>query len=146
MSAAGDEDLPLVHELFREYAAWLGARGWFPDLEAELAALPGGYDVILVARDGDQPVGCVALKPLPDCACELKRLYVRSVARGRGLGRALAEAAVAEARRLGYEIVRLDTLPAMEAARAIYASLGFIPTERFNDNPIEGVIFFELRL
>ena len=138
--------MPLVRELFREYAAWLGPQGWFTDLEAELAALPGGYDVILVARDRDEPVGCAALKRLPDGACELKRLYVRRVARGRGLGRTLAEAAVVEARRLGYATLRLDTLPTMEAARAIYASLGFVPTERFNDNPIEGVIFFELEL
>jgi len=111
-----------------------------------LDALPGGYDVILLAREAGEVLGCVALKPLQDGACELKRLYVRSGARGRGLGRALADAAVAEARRLGYATLRLDTLPAMRAARAIYASLGFRPTERFNDNPIAGVIFFELLL
>ncbi len=145
-AAAADADVEALRELFREYAAWLGERGWFPDLEGEIAALPGGYDVILVAREAGEPIGCVALKPLPDGACELKRLYVRSGARGRGLGRSLAEAAVGEARRLGYAILRLDTLPAMEAASAIYASLGFVPTERFNDNPIEGVIFFELAL
>jgi putative acetyltransferase len=91
-------------------------------------------------------LGCVALKPLPDGTCELKRLYVRSGARGRGLGRTLAAAAVVEARRLGYATLRLDTLPAMRAARAIYASLGFRPAERFNDNPIEGVLFLELKL
>ncbi len=99
-----------------------------------------------MARDSDEPVGCVALKRLPDGAGELKRLYVRPVARGRGLGRTLAEAAVAEARLLGYATLRLDTLPAMEQARAIYTSLGFVPTERYNDNPIEGVVFFELAL
>ena len=146
ISRAGLEDAEELRALFREYAAWLDEQGWFPDLEGEIAALPGGYDMFLVARDGDQVFGCVALKPLPDGACELKRLYVRPVGRGRGLGRALAEAAVAEARRLGYTTLRLDTLPAMETARALYTSLGFVPTERFNDNPIEGVLFFELTL
>jgi putative acetyltransferase len=146
ISAAGADDVEALRELFGEYAAWLGEQGWFPDLEAEIAALPEGYDFFLLAREGDRVLGCVALKPLPDGACELKRLYVRPGARGRGLGRALAEAAVAEARRLGYAILRLDTLPAMEAASAIYVSLGFRPTDRFNDNPIEGVVFFELAL
>ena len=102
--------------------------------------------MILVAREGGERVGCVARKRLPDRACELKRLYVRRDGRGRGLGRALAEAAVAEARRLGYATLRLDTLPAMKAASAIYASLGFVPAGRYNDNPIEGVVFFELAL
>lgn len=108
--------------------------------------LPGGYEAVLVARADGELAGCVALKRLGDDACELKRLYVRPAARGAGLGRVLAEAAVAEARRLGYRVLRLDTLPTMEAARALYLSLGFRPIERYNDNPIPGVIFFELQL
>ena len=91
-------------------------------------------------------MGCVALKRLGADACELKRLYVRAAARGGGLGRVLAEAAVAEARRLGYRVLRLDTLPTMDTARALYLSLGFRPVERYNDNPIPGVLFFELTL
>lgn len=71
---------------------------------------------------------------------------MRPEARGSGTGRALAEAAIARARRLGYEVVRLDTLPSLSAALALYASLGFVEIERYNDNPIEGVLFFELRL
>ena len=109
-------------------------------------ALPGGYEALLVARVDGEPAGCVALKPLADGACELKRLYVRPAARGSGAGRALAEAAVARARTLGYTVLRLDTLPAMAAARALYASLGFVPTRRYNDNPIPGVLFYELGL
>jgi ribosomal protein S18 acetylase RimI-like enzyme len=146
ISDAGEADAPDLRELFREYAAWLGPEGWFSDLEAELAALPGGYDAILLARDGEELVGCVALRSLVDGVCEMKRLYVRPSARGSGSGRALVEASIARARELGYETMRLDTLPTMDAARALYLSLGFRPTERYNDNPIEGVVFLELPL
>jgi ribosomal protein S18 acetylase RimI-like enzyme len=146
ISDAGSADAEALRALFREYAAWLGAQGWFVDLEAELVALPGGYDVVLVAGKGDERTGCVALKRLPDGACEMKRLYVRPAARGSGAGRALAEASIARARDLGYATMRLDTLPSMDAARALYLSLGFRPIERYNDNPIPGVLFFELTL
>jgi ribosomal protein S18 acetylase RimI-like enzyme len=143
---AGPADAETVRTLFREYAAWLGPEGWFTDLEAELAALPGGYEALLVARLDGEAVGCVALKPLPGEACEMKRLYVRPEARGTGAGRALVEASIARALELGYAVMRLDTLPTMDAAQALYLSLGFRPIERYNDNPSEGVLFFELRL
>lgn len=132
--------------MFRDYFAWLGEDGCVTDPEAELAALPGGYDALLVARDGEEIAGCVALRPLEEGACEMKRLYVQPSARGSGAGRALVEASIARARELGYTAMRLDTLPRMNAARALYLSLGFRPIERYNDNPIEGVLFFELTL
>jgi ribosomal protein S18 acetylase RimI-like enzyme len=146
ISRATGDDAEALRVLFREYADRLGPQGWFSDLEAELAALPGGYDAILLARAGGEILGCVALRPLEDGTCEMKRLYVRPAARGSGLGRTLAEAAVAEARRLGYRTMRLDTLPTMSVARALYAALGFREIERYNDNPIPGVLFFELAL
>ena len=143
-SVAGDATA--LRALFREYAAWLGREGWFGDLEGELAALPGGYDAILLARGGEEIVGCVALRALGDGACEMKRLYVRPPGRGSGAGRALAEAIIERARELGYRTMRLDTLPTMGAAQALYRALGFAQTERYNDNPVPGVLFFELEL
>jgi ribosomal protein S18 acetylase RimI-like enzyme len=146
ISRATGDDADALRALFGEYFAWLGPEGWFNDIEAELAALPGGYDALLVARDGEGVVGCVALRPLEDGACEMKRLYVRPAGRGWGAGRALVEAIVEEARQLGYRTMRLDTLPTMAAAQALYGSVGFTETERYNDNPIEGVRFYELAL
>jgi len=133
--------------MFREYAAWIGDEFWVRDFEDELAALPGYYRALLVARDeAGALVGSAAIKHLPDGAAELKRFYVLPAARGTGLGKRLAQAAVDRARELGYTVIRLDTLPKMEAARALYASLGFIASEPFVDNPIAGVLFFELKL
>jgi putative acetyltransferase len=133
--------------MFREYADAIGQDFWRGGFEEELATLPGYYDVLLVARDdAGALVGSVAVRRLPDGSGELKRLYVRPSARSTGLGRRLAEAVVKRARERGYSLLRLDTLPAMETARRIYASLGFVPAERYSDNPIPGVLFFELRL
>jgi GNAT superfamily N-acetyltransferase len=146
ISDAGAADVDALRALFRDYFAWLGPDGVFVDAEAELAALPGGYASVLAARDCGEIVGCVALRPLEDGSCEMKRLYVRPNARGSGTGRALVEASIVRARELGYSTMRLDTLPRMEAARALYLSLGFQPIGRYNDNPIEGSLFFELPL
>ena len=114
--------------MFRDYFAWLGEDGCVPDPEAELAALPGGYDALLVARDGEEIAGCVALRPLEEGACEMKRLYVRPSARGSGAGRALVEASIARARELGYSTMRLDTLPS-DGRRAGALPLPRLPAE-----------------
>jgi putative acetyltransferase len=135
-----------VRTLFREYADSLGVDLSFQDFDTELAELPWEYAAILVGRVDDEAIGCVAVRPLEDGACEMKRLYVRSRARGSGLGRALAEAAVTRARELGFERMRLDTLPTMEAARELYRTLGFEEIEPYRFNPIEGTRFMELRL
>ena len=146
MEIADANDLDAVRELFREYVDSLGVDLAFQDVETELAELPWEYAAILLGRIGADIVGCVAVRPLEDGACEMKRLYVRPQARGSGLGRALAEAAIGRARELGFESMRLDTLPTMQSARALYRSLGFEETESYRFNPIEGASFMELRL
>jgi putative acetyltransferase len=141
-----ESDLVEVRTLLREYAASLAFPLDFQGFERELAELPGAYapprGALLLARGN----GCIALRPLDDATCELKRLYVRPQARGAGLGRRLAEAAVAEARRLGYSRMRLDTVPGMEAAQALYEQLGFRKIAPYTTNPIEGTRFLELDL
>jgi ribosomal protein S18 acetylase RimI-like enzyme len=140
---ADADDVELVRVLFREYAAALDVDLSFQGFEDEVEALPRGYDALLVANLGD---GCVGVRGLDDGICEMKRLYVRPSARGAGLGRALAEAAIERARGLGYERMRLDTLPTMHAAHALYRTLGFVEIEPYRENPIVGSAFLELRL
>ena len=148
--AAVPGDLDVVRRLFREYADGLGVDLCFQGFEDELATLPGKYAQpagrLLLAWDGDAPVGCVALRPLEDGACEMKRLYVRPQARGTQLGRRLAERICNEARALGYLRICLDTLPSMSAAVALYTSLGFRPTAPYVYNPVCGAMFLALEL
>ena len=139
-------DVELVRTLFREYAGSIGVDLSFQGFEDELAALPAGYDAVLVAWIDGEAAGCVGVRPFADGICEMKRLYVRSCARGTGAGRALAQASVEHARVLGYARMRLDTLPSMEAARGRYRSLGFVEIEPYRHNPIPGAAFMELRL
>ena len=134
------DDAEVVRELFREYAATLGYHAaYLGAFEEEVAALPAGYDFVLVAELG----GCVAVRDLGDGVCEMKRLFVRPSARGSGTGRALALAAIDRARDRGFTVMRLDTLPTMAEAVALYSSLGFVEVERYNDNPAPGVRFME---
>jgi ribosomal protein S18 acetylase RimI-like enzyme len=143
-------DLPLVRKLFREYADSLAIDLCFQDFEAELAGLPGKYAPprgrLLLAWDGDDVAGCVALRPVDEAACEMKRLYVRPAWRGVRLGRRLAERICHEARAAGYARICLDTLPSMEAALALYRALGFRPVAPYVCNPVAGAIFLGLDL
>lgn len=148
--AKTEESLELVRILFEEYADSLGFDLCFQDFEEELANLPGGYALpegrLLLGTYRDQVAGCVALRKLSEGVCEMKRLYVRPDLRGLKIGRALAEAVIEQARSIGYARMRLDTVPSMNIARALYMSLGFKETSPYRHNPIEGAVFMELTL
>jgi putative acetyltransferase len=143
---ASAADIQTVRELFGEYTAGLGVDLCFQRFDEELAGLPGPYappgGQLFVAWDGQTPAGCVASRPLGESRCELKRLYVRPAFRGVGLGRLLANRALAEAEAAGYETAYLDTLPSMAEAIALYRALGFVPTEPYCHNAVPGALFF----
>lgn len=143
-------DIAACAELFREYQRALGVSLDFQGFEQELADLPGAYAPpegrLFLARIEGTPAGCAALRPIAGAECEMKRLYVRAAARGSGLGVALARRVIEAAREAGYARVRLDTLPAMAAAQALYTRLGFRDTPPYNDNPIAGTRFMALDL
>ncbi len=142
--------IPVLRALFEEYGASLGFQLCFQQFEDELRTLPGKYAppagrayVVLL---GDRAVGCVALRPLEPGVGELKRMYVRPEARGRGIGRKLAERILADARSIGYRCVRLDTLHTMTAANRLYESLGFRDAAAYYDNPLPEARYMELSL
>ena len=148
--ATSPDQIGTARRLFKEYEASLGVELTFQGFAQEVAGLPGAYAPpagrLFLALDGREPAGCVALRPLGDTICEMKRLYVRPTARGARLGRRLAETVIGEARRIGYARMRLDTLPSMKEAFALYQSLGFHEIAPYCENPIVGTRFMELDL
>ena len=137
--------------MFREYASGLGIDLCFQNFDKELAQLPGDYvpptGRLFLALEDEAAIGCVALRKIGDGVCEMKRLYVSPEFRGTGLGRTLAEAIIEAAREIGYDRMRLDTLPGkMDRAIAMYRSLGFREIEPYYQNPVEDAAFMELIL
>src|SRR5215469_2554545 len=147
IQAQSTEQIAQARRLFREYADALGVDLCFQNFEQELASLPGDYAPpngrLLLAMNGSQTGGCVAMRPLSAMCCEMKRLYVRPGFRGTGLGRRLAIAIMAEGRGIGYQRMRLDTLPFMSEAIVLYRSLGFEEIDAYRENPIGGSLYME---
>ena len=151
VQAQSQQDIERARELFREYEGWLGINLCFQNFEKELVELPGAYvppdGRLLLAIENKKVAGCIALRKIGDGIGEMKRLFVRSEFRGKGLGRKLVEAIISEARKIGYERMRLDTLPGkMDEAIALYRSLGFKEIEPYYHNPVPGAKFMELNL
>ena len=146
------EDLASAVVLFTEYAKSLNIDLTFQDFSSELSSMPGKYSppsgALFLARNvADEAIGCVGLRPLQQAGiCEMKRLYVAPAGRGTGVGKALATTVISEARKLGYSAMRLDTLPSMHSALALYQSLGFRGIEAYYETPLKGTVFLELRL
>jgi GNAT superfamily N-acetyltransferase len=145
-------DLDVAKGLFLAYAASLDVDLAYQDFAAEMAVMPGKYappaGELLLARDErGSAIGCGGLRPLnaPLC-CEMKRLYVCPQWRGTGVGKGLIEALLERARQIGYREIRLDTLPSMAAARALYRKSGFEITEPYYDTPVAGTLFMRRRL
>lgn len=143
-------DVAAARELFQEYQEALGVDLCFQGFARELEMLPGEYAPpqgrLLLARDEGSVVGCVAMRPLANETCEMKRLYVRPGARAGGVGRQLVEHVIAEARAIGYRRMYLDTLPTMTGAQRLYERLGFKDVPAYRQNPIEGTRFLALEL
>ncbi len=139
-----------IRTIFREYEQFLNVDLCFQGFEEELANLPGKYahpkGALFLAVEDNSIAGCVAVRALEGDICEMKRLYTRPSFRGRGLGRQLAEKIISEGEKLGYRLMRLDTLEILTAAMSLYQSLGFKKTGAYYHNPLENVIYWELPL
>ena len=143
-------DFDNARKLFIDYAESLGFSLSFQGFEDELEHLTGKYAApegcILLAWDELDCVGCAGLRPLSDHVCEMKRLYVKPLYRGTGLGRLLAEKIVQLGIDKKYTRMQLDTLNSMQSAVGLYKSLGFVETDQYYNNPHPEVVFFELTL
>lgn len=146
-TAVSQADLAAVRTLFKRYEAAIGVNLCFQGFDEELRTLPGKYGPpageLLLARDSSgASIGCVAVRPADaEGVCEMKRLYVEPVARRSGLGRDLVSAILDRAKEMGYREMRLDTLPSMEGAIALYRSFGFADIPRYYETPIDSTLF-----
>jgi GNAT superfamily N-acetyltransferase len=150
IAAQSADHIQIIGNLFREYEQFLQVDLCFQQFEEELAGLPGKYvapqGAMLLAMVDGQAAGCVAMRPLADGVCEMKRLFVRPAFLGRGLGQKLAMTIIAEARTAGYTRMCLDTLEKLRPALALYRRLGFIERSAYYENPLPGVVYLELVL
>ena len=151
IQATTDEQIEAARALFKEYAAGLAIDMCFQSFDHELQTLPGKYATpdgrLLLAYDNEELIGCIALRKLDERTCEMKRLFLRPGARGKGYGRKMINELIEQARMIGYLRMRLDTLPGkMDAAISLYRELGFEDIPAYYDNPLEGAVYLERTL
>lgn len=148
--AVGAADYDQAVKLFREYAAGLGVDLCFQGFERELSNLSGVYGpprgALLLARVGDEPVGCAAIRPIAEEVCELKRMYVRPAHRGQAIGQRMLDELLSAARGMGYRTMRLDTLSHLATAISLYRRNGFTECGPYYRNPTPGVVYMERSL
>ena len=145
------EEYQLVAELFKEYAAQIGHDLAFQNFNEELQKIeshysPPGGSIFIAYNEEGTPVGCFGIRKLDSSICELKRTYLKKEFRGLGIGNLLLRKAIEVARELGYQKMRLDTLPTMDSAIKLYEKTGFYKIEPYRFNPIEGALYYEFKL
>ena len=150
ISASTGSHLQSIRRLFREYEQFLQVDLCFQQFEDELAGLPGKYaapqGALLLAMVDGRAAGCVAMRPLEEGICEMKRLFVRPAYLGLGIGGQLARTVIEQARVAGYTRMYLDTLEKLRPALALYRRLGFVERSAYYDNPLPGVVYMELKI
>ena len=148
--ASDRKDYKLAADLFREYAAKLAVDLDFQDFNGELAQIDQIYGkpagILFLAYEKADALGCFGIRKLEEGICELKRMYLREEARGRGYGKELLSFAMSQARKLGYKKMRLDTLPDMQQAIRLYEKLGFYEIPAYRYNPVKGTRYLEIKL
>lgn len=150
-AAISPKHIEMIRSLFIEYQQWLNFSLCFQGFDKELAELPGKYAEpkgrLYLAKCNGAIAGCIALRPMDDeLVCEMKRLFVREPFRGKKIGKLLTEKILADAKAIGYRIMRLDTLQRMETARSLYTKLGFTVIPPYYNNPMDEVVYMELLL
>lgn len=149
-TATTEQDFKDTKDLFLEYANSLNFELCFQNFEKEISDIPSQYSepsgAIILCYDEDKPIGCVGLRKFGEGICEMKRLYLRKGARGKGTGRILAERIIEKAKELGYKKMQLDTIETMKEAISLYKSIGFKEISTYRYNPLKGVIYMKLEI
>jgi GNAT superfamily N-acetyltransferase len=150
-SAQTENDYALAKDLFVEYASQLGVDLSFQNFSNELEKIRTEYGpptgvIILVFDEEENAIGCFAIRKFQDSVCELKRMYLRNEFQGKGIGKVMLKKAITIGSELGYERMRLDTLPTMESAIQLYSKVRFYEIEPYRFNPVQGTKYFEIQL
>ena len=148
--ATTDKDFEIAVDLFREYASHIGIDLSFQNFEDEILEIKNHYSrpngQLIIVYDNRNPTGCFGVRTLEDSVCELKRMYLKKEARGKGVGKMMMTKALEIGRTLNFELMRLDTLPTMEKAIKLYKDMGFYEIEAYRFNPFKDAKYFEIRL